>query len=264
MPFYTFRINSTERNVLTKTFTTQDYFDLHYLLAGQDYTGVDLFCQQKFEEYTKDKTKLNCFDKFLYLFSQKVVSHESEISIVHTVEQGEKLNKLISLAKIYNDICDLKYQLKNTFEEGNLKLEVGVPVNLSDKRRLVIYSLQVNDLVINDTDRAEISSLSFLPVGLYRKILKMQLSNNNALNTLYFKECFLRDFTFDTECFLYILNFVYNENVSNFYDLTYKLNKDYSVNYSYMCTLTMRELYLLVETINKSVQEKKNKEKTYE
>ena len=258
MPYYTFRINSTEKNVLTKTFNTRDYFDLHFLLAGQDFIGVDLFCEAKFKEYTKNDTQLNCFDKFLYLFSQKVVSHESDISIVQTINE-EKTTKIISLAKIYNEICDLKFKTRDVFVEGDLKLEFGIPNNLSDKRNVVFYDLELKNNKIENITDYDLITLSFLPVKLYKQISQLQQSNNKNIASEYFYTCFLRDLSFDTETFLYMLNFIFNENVSNFYDLAFKLNKDFHVNYSYIDTITMRELSLLTETINKSIKDKKNK-----
>ena len=99
MPYYTFNIYSTKKDVLTKQFTTQDCLDLHYLLANRDYVGVDIFCQLKFEEYSNVNAKLDSFDKFLYLLSQKILSHNFDTSVIHSnSESNSKITKIITKA----------------------------------------------------------------------------------------------------------------------------------------------------------------------
>lgn len=260
MPYYTFKIYSTEKNVLTKHFTTQDCVDLHFLLANEDYIGVDLFCQLKFEEYSKDKTKLTAFDKFLFLFSQKIISHSFETSVVHSTTGSEtKITKLVSLVRIYNEICDSKFTLSEKYNDGDLEIEYGVPYNLCDKKNINFYSVRVGDKKYEDVEQYDYSDLSFLPVKLYTKLQNMQLNNNKIIKSEYFQSNFIRELTFTNECFLYFLNFIYSENVADFYSLTYNMNKDFNVHYDHIKSITMRELYLLVDTINKSVQDKNKK-----
>lgn len=260
MPYYTFKIYSTEKNVLTKHFTTQDCIDLHFLLANEDYIGVDLFSQQKFEKYSKDNTKLTAFDKFLYLFSQKIISHSFDTSVVHsTAGSDTKITKLVSLVKIYNEISDSKFILSEKFKDGDLEIEYGAPYNLCDKKNINFYSVKVGDKKYEDVEQYNYTDLSFLPVKLYTKLQNMQLNNNKIIKSEYFQSNFLRELTFTNECFLYFLNFIYNENVADFYSLTYNMSKDFNVNFNHIKSITMRELYLLVDTINKSVQEKNKK-----
>jgi hypothetical protein len=101
--------------------------------------------------------------------------------------------------------------------------------------------------------------MSLLPVKLYRELQEMQHKNNKLIKSEYFQSNFLRELTFTNECFLYLLDFIYSENVADFFSLTYNMNKDFSIEYSHIKSITMRELYLLVDTINKSVQDKKKK-----
>lgn len=260
MPYYTFKFYSTEKNVLTKQFTTQDCIDTHFLLANQDFVGLDLFCQVKYEEYTNDKTKLNSLDKFLYLFSQKIISHSFDTSVVHSIQGSEtKMTKLVSLVKIYNDISDSKFTILQKFSEGNLRIEYGIPLNLSDSKNFTFYSIEVGDTAYKDIDSFNFSDFSFLPVKLYRNLQYMQLENNKKIKSEYFQANFIRELTFTNECFLYILDFIYSENVADFFHLTYNLSKDFGVNHSFIKSVTMRELYLMVDTINKSTQDKKKK-----
>lgn len=259
MPYYTFKVYSTEKNVLTRQFSTQDCIDLHFLLANQDYTGVDMFCQLKYEEYSKDSTKLTALDKFLYLFSQKIISHSFDTSVVHKTKDSETtLTKLVSLVKIYNTISDAKFKTNGRFTEGKLCIEYGVPYNLADINYFTFYSIKLDGEEIA-IDISDCSSLSFLPVKLYMSLQNMQLENNKLIKSEYFQSNFLRELTFTNECFLYLLDFIYSENVAEYFTLTYNMNKDFSVEYSHIKSITMRELYLLVDTINKSVQEKKKK-----
>lgn len=265
MPYYTFKVYSTEKSVLTKQFTTQDCIDLHFLLANEDYTGVDLFCQLKFEEYTNDKTRLNSLDKFLYLFSQKIISHSFDTSVVHSFpDNGAKVTKVVSLVKIYNNISDSKFTLSGKFKEGNVVIEYGVPFNLSDKSNFSFYSVTVNNETYPEIEKYSCTDFSFLPVKLYTDLQNMQIENNKIIKSEYFQSCFIRELTFTNECFLYILDFIYSENVADFFKLAYNISKDFGISHSHTKSVTMRELYLLVDTINKSVQEKKNKNNTDE
>lgn len=260
MPYYTFKVYSTGKNVLTKQFTTQDCIDLHFLLANQDFIGVDLFCQSKFEEYSKDSTRLNALDKFLYLFSQKIISHNFDTSVVHKIKDSEtKLTKLVNLVRIYNAVSDSVFQTSGNFTEGDLQIEYGIPFDLADKNYYSFYSIKVKDKELTNIESLEPTAMSFLPVKLYRNLQEMQLKNNKIIKSEYFQSNFLRELTFTNECFLYLLDFIYSENVADFFSLTYNMNKDFNVDYSHIKSITMRELYLLVDTINKSVQEKKKK-----
>lgn len=260
MPYYTFKIYSSGKNVLSKQFSTQDCIDLHFLLANEDYTGVDLFCQLKFEEYTNDKTRLNSLDKFLFLVSQKIISHTFDTSVVHSIQGSEtKLTKLVSLVKIYNTISDISFKVKNVFSEGNLQIEYGIPYDLADKKSFNFYSIKLGDVEYKDVNEYDCSSLSFLPVKLYMDLQNMQLENNKKIKSEYFQSNFIRELTFSNECFLYFLDFIYSENVADFFSLTYNMNKDFGVAFSHLKSITMRELYLLVDTINKSTQDKKKK-----
>jgi len=260
VPYHTFKVYSSGKNVLTKQFTTQDCIDLHFLLANQDFTGVDLFCQAKYEEYSKDNTKLNSLEKFLYLFSQKILSHSFDTSVVHKMKDSEtKLTKLVNLVKIYNSVSDAIFQTKGSFTEGDLQIEYGIPFNLADKNYYSFYSIKVKDKELTNVESLETTTMSFLPVKLYRELQEMQLKNNKLIKSEYFQSNFLRELTFTNECFLYLLDFIYSENVADFFSLTYNMNKDFNVDYSHIKSITMRELYLLVDTINKSVQDKKKK-----
>ena len=260
MPYYTFKIISSGKNVLTKQFSTQDCIDLHFLLANEDYIGVDLFCQLKFEEYTNDKTKLNSLDKFLFLVSQKIISHTFDTSVVHSIQGNEsKITKIVSLVNIYNPVSDTIFKQRDVFTEGKLKIEYGIPYNLADKKNFNFYSIKIGDAEYTDVSEYDCSSLSFLPVKLYMDLNNMQLENDKKIKSEYFKSNFLREFTFTNECFLYFLDFIYSENVAEYFNLTYTLSKDYKVEYGHIKSITMRELYLLVDTINKSAQDKKKK-----
>lgn len=258
MPYYTFKIISSGKNVLTKQFSTQDCIDLHFLLANEDYVGVDLFCQLKFEEYANDKTKLNSLDKFLFLVSQKIISHTFDTSVVHSIQGNEsKITKIVSLVNIYNPISDAIFKQRDTFSEGTLQIEYGIPFNLADKKNFNFYSIKLGDVEVKDVNEYDCTSLSFLPVKLYMDLNNMQLENNKKIKSEYFKSNFLRELTLSNECFLYFLNFIYSESVANFFSLSHTLSKDYRVEYSHIKSITMRELYLLVDTINTSAQEKK-------
>lgn len=257
MPYYTFNIYSTKKDVLTKQFTTQDCIDLHFLLANEDYIGVDMFCQTKFEEYSKDTTILNSFDKFLYLLSQKILSHSFDTNIIiQRADSDSKITKKTSLVRIYNEISDKKYILNGTYTEGDMEIKYSIPQNLACKSDIVLYSIKnsTENKIINEIDNKDLPSL---PVKLYALIQNMQLKNNNFIESEYFQSNFLRQLTFSNECFLYILNFIYQENIAEYYSLSYNLNKEFSVGYDHIKTITMRELYLLVDTINKIIQEKK-------
>ena len=87
----------------------------------------------------------------------------------------------------------------------------------------------------------------------------MQHENNKIIKSEYFASNFIRELTFSNECFLYFLDFIYSENVADFFNLSFNLSKDFSVEYEHIKSITMRELYLLIDTINKSVQDKKKK-----
>lgn len=261
MPYYTFKVYSTEKNVLTKQFSSRDCIDLHFLLANKDYEGVDLFCQKKYEEYTNDNTLLNSLDKFLYLFSQKILSHNFDTTVIHTYEASKtKITKTISLVKIYNDISECKFTLQSCYKEGNVKIEFGIPKKLSDIKNLNFYSISVEDKVFNNVDKYDCTDLSFLPVKLYRIIQNWQQENNKKIKSEYFKSSFIRELSFTNECFLYILDFIYNENVADFFDLSYTLSKDFGIDHNFIKNTTMRELYLLVDTININTKKKKNNE----
>lgn len=259
MPYYTFNIYSSKKDVLSKQFTTQDCLDLHYLLANQDFVGVDIFCQLKFEEYTKDVSRLNSFDKFLYLFSQKILSHNFDTSVIHSnSESGSKVTKVISLVKIYNEITDKVFKLSGKFEEGALEIEYCVSNNLSDKKIINFNSVKLNK---ESKDLSVISDVPLLslPVKLYNQLEDMQHKNSEVISSEYFKSSFLKPLTFSNESFLFLLSFIYSESIADFFSLNYNLNKDFSVSFEHIKTITMRELYMLVETINKNIQEKKKK-----
>lgn len=262
MPYYTFNVYSHNKNVLTKQFTTQDCFDVHFLLANNDYEGIDLFCQQKFEEYSNSKLKLNCLDKFLFLFSQKIISHNFDINLSHSIPGVEKKTTIVtSLVKIYNTISDSKFTLCKKFTEGNVEIEYGIPYSIASNRDYCFYKINVNSKEYRDLEQYDTDTMSFLPVKLYRELIKMQQENNKIIESTYFKNCFLTDLKFSNECFLYLLNFIYTENVGDYFSLCYNLSKDYGVDYNHIKSITMRELYLLVDTINKIVQEKNKKNK---
>ena len=257
MPYYTFNVYSTKKDILTKQFTTQDCIDLHFLLANEDFIGVDMFCQTKYEEYTKDNTKLNSFDKFLFLFSQKILSHSFDTNIIIQNKDAEsKITKKTSLVKIYNEISEKIFILKGSYVEGCVEIEYGIPANLSSKNNVILYSLKTDTehKVLSESDNKDLPSL---PIKLYTQIQDMQLKNNEIIISSYFSDSFLRPLMFSNECFLYILNFIYQENVADYFSLSYNLNKEFNVGFDHIKTITMRELYLLVDTINKITQEKK-------
>ena len=157
MPYYTFKIISSGKNVLTKQFSTQDCIDLHFLLANEDYVGVDLFCQLKFEEYANDKTKLNSLDKFLFLVSQKIISHTFDTSVVHSIQGNEsKITKIVSLVNIYNPISDTIFKQRDLFSEGALQIEYGIPFlkyhSLLCKKKFILFitfTLSLKKILLN-------------------------------------------------------------------------------------------------------------------
>lgn len=258
MPYYSFKVYSTRKTVLTKQFTTQDCLDLHFLLANKDYIGVDIFCQQKYEEYSNDKTRLNCFDKFLYLFSQKILSHTFDLVVSHQGEK-EKIKKYVSLVKLYNDIESCSFKLKESYKQGDLEIIYGIPYDLNCSNNYIFYSIKTNNCVYENIENLDSNTASSLPIKLYTNIQNMQVENNKKINSKYFEQCFLKELDFSNNTFLYFLDFIYSENVGDFFMLCYNLNKEFHVHFNHIKTITMRELFLLVDTINTSIKEKKAK-----
>ncbi len=264
MPYYTFKVPSTNKNVLAKQFTTQDCIDLHFLLANQDIEGVDLFCEKKFLEYTNCSDKLNSLDKFLFLFSQKIISHNFDISVNHVSSNNSKMTIVINLVNIYNKISDTKFIINETYTESNLEIEYGIPFNLSSKQNVALYKIKTNEGVFENLDNYSSSIINELPYKMSLQINKMIVKNNELMSFDYFKKSFLRDLELNNECFLFILDFIYTENVGNFFSLCFNLCKEYNINYEHIITITMRELQLIVDTINKINQEKKKQQKSNE
>lgn len=259
MPYYTFNIYSTKKDVLTKQFTTQDCLDLHYLLANRDYVGVDIFCQVKFEEYSNVNVKLNSFDKFLYLLSQKILSHNFDTSVIHSnSESNSKITKIISLVKIYNEVTEKSFQISGKFEEGSLQVEYTIPQDLSCSNFFNYKSVKLNNEIKELSIISEIP-LPSLPVELYNQLETMQLKNSEIIASEYFSSSFLKPLTFSNESFLFLLTFIYSENIIEFLSLSYTLSKDFNISFEHIKSITMRELYMLVETVNKSIQDKKKK-----
>ena len=87
----------------------------------------------------------------------------------------------------------------------------------------------------------------------------MQLKNSEIIASEYFSSSFLKPLTFSNESFLFLLTFIYSENVVDFLSLTYTLNKNFNISFEHIKSITMRELYMLVDTVNKSVQDKNKK-----
>ena len=267
MPYYTFKLASSKKSVLTKQFTTQDCIDLHFLLANKDIQGVDAFCEKKFFEYTGEIVLLHSLDKFLYLFSQKILSHSFFTTVVHSIKEKGTTKKnpiKINLVKIYNLISDSQFKLKDVFEEGDLKIEYGIPHNLSDSKLFNFYSVQIGDIKYSEINEYDCSTMSFLPLRLYQDILEMQTKNSKLIKSEYYEKNFLTELEFNNSSFLFLLDFIYSENVGDFYTLTFTMCKDHNISYEHIKSITMRELYLLVDTINKDVQEKKQKQKSNE
>jgi hypothetical protein len=267
VPYYTFKLASSKKSVLTKQFTTQDCIDLHFLLANKDIQGVDAFCEKKFVEYTGESVSLNCLDKFLYLFSQKILSHSFFTTVVHSTKvngENKKTPRKVNLVNIYNSISDAEFKQKDVFEQGDLRIEYGIPVNLSDSKLFNFYSVQVGNIKNSKINEFDCSSMSFLPLRLYRDILEMQTNNSKIIKSEYFEKNFLTELEFNNSSFLFILDFIYSENVGDFYTLSFTMCKDHNISFEHIKSVTMRELYLLVDTINKDVQEKKQKQKSNE
>ena len=259
MPYYTFNIYSTKKDVLTKQFTTQDCLDLHYLLANRDYVGVDIFCQLKFEEYSNVNAKLDSFDKFLYLLSQKILSHSFDTSVIHSnSESNSKITKIISLVKIYNEVTEKIFKLSGKFVEGSLEVEYTIPQDLSCSNFFNYKSVKLNKEIKELSIISEIP-LTSLPVELYNQLETMQLKNSEIRASEYFSTSFLKPLTFSNESFLFLLTFIYSENVVEFLSLSYTLNKNFNISFEHIKSITMRELYMLVDTVNKSVQDKNKK-----
>lgn len=263
MPYYTFKIPSLNKNVLAKQFTTEDCIDLHFLLANEDYEGVDLFCEKKFVEYTGCLTQINSIDKFLFLFSQKILSHSFEINVNHVSENEKKLTVRIDLVRIYNFISDLNFITTQTYKDKDLEIEYGVPLNLSCKELISLYKLKINDETIQIDNKIDYS-LEDLPLEMHNQISKMIDKNNESIKLDYFKSSFLRNLELSNQCFLFILDFIYTENVGSFFSLKFNLSKEYNISYEHIKSITMRELQLLVDTINTNNQEKKKQQKVNE
>jgi len=263
VPYYTFKVPSTNKNVLAKQFTTQDCIDLHFLLANQDFEGVDLFCEKKFLEYTSCNCRLNSLDKFLFLFSQRILSHSFDISVNHVGSNDEKTTVTVSLVNIYNSIADTKFIINEIYKESNLEIEYGIPYNLSSKQRVNLYKIKTDKETFYDLNDKE-NFLEELPYQMNKQVNNMLLKNNELIKLEYFKKSFLRDLELNNECFLFILDFIYTENVGNHFTLSFNLCKEYNINYEHIKSITMRELQLIIDTINIINQEKKKKQKANE
>lgn len=263
MPYYTFKVPSTNKNVLAKQFSTQDCIDLHFLLANEDFEGVDLFCEKKFLEYTGCSEKINSLDRFLFLFSQKILSHTFDISVNHVITPENKTSVTISLVNIYNNISDKKFIFSQVYSDENIEIEYSIPTTLSSKQEISLQKIKVKDEVIEVKD-SDSYNVEDLPFEVYNQASKMMEKNNELIKFDYFKKGFLRELEFNNQCFLFILDFVYTENVANYYHLLFNLCKEYNISFEHIKSTTMRELQLIVDTINTINQEKKKQQKVNE
>lgn len=261
MSYYTFKVFSTKEDILTKQFSAQDCIDLNFLLNNKDNLGVDKFCEEKFKNYTGKDTKLTNFDKFLYLFSQKIMSHSYEVTVLH--KRGEeKINYVVNLVQLYNLIDSASFVTNQVYNDGCLVIEYGIPNDLSCVSNFLIKSIKTPDKTFYNVTDPDV--LAFLPVELYKEITKMQAKNNEIIKSSLYEDAFLRELTFTNDEFLYFLTFIYSENIENFYFLTYTLQKDYNISMSFCRSITLRDLYLIVDTINRDNNDKKNKQGRYE
>lgn len=263
MPYYTFKIPSLNKNVLAKHFSSRDCIDLHFLLANEDFEGVNLFCEKKFVEYTGCTETINSLDKFLFLFSQKILSHSFDINVNHVSTNESKTTIKINLVRIYNSISDSNFITKQTYKDKDLEIEYGIPLNLSNKEHISLYTIKINGVAIN-IDNSLDYKIDDLPVEMFKQVNKMLLKNNEMIKSDYFKSGFLRDLELSNSCFLFFLDFIFTENVASFFNLKFNLSKEYNINYEYIETISMRELQLLVDTINTNNQEKKKQQKANE
>ena len=150
------------------------------------------------------------------------------------------------------------FKLSGKFVEGSLEVEYTIPQDLSYGNFFNYKSVKLNKEIKELSIISEIP-LPSLPVELYNQLETMQLKNSEIIASEYFSSSFLKPLTFSNESFLFLLTFIYSENVVDFLSLTYTLSKNFNISFEHIKSITMRELYMLVDTVNKSVQDKNKK-----
>lgn len=248
MSYYSLTLPSKKEDILSKTFTIDDYISVIQLVNTDDIKGLDLFVEEKFKEYTKKDITLYSADKFAYLLAQRIISNNEKI----TLKTGTDSTFSLDLFKIYQDLLEHSFKIEEVIDYKGIKIKIGLPFSLSFKDNIQIHS--INDKILRENSKA-----SDLPQSAFNKITEFYNFNNNLIVQDYFSSIFKGKFTFNNESFLFLIKFIYGEDISSIYENFFTLCKGYNYDIGVMKGFTLRELYLHIILVNNYVKEQNKK-----
>lgn len=246
MSYFSLTLPSIKETFLTKSLNVQDIIDINFLLSNKDIKGLDLFVEQKFLNYTNKDNKLLAFDKFAYLFSQRIFSVGEKIEL----KISDNKTKTVKLIEIYNDIIEKDFILSKEIKFNSERLTLQYPYNFSDEER--IYAKDNENTLI---------PVSYLPVNIFKEATTFFSYNNDLIKQDSFKSTYNTNFSLNNEQFIQILGFIFNENVNSIYENFFTLCHSYNYDIGVMKEFTLRELYLHILVVNNYVKKQKREKK---
>jgi len=247
--YYSLSLPTKKETILSKTFNVEDILDINYLINNLDIPGLDLFTEKKFKEYTDIEYKLTSFDKFSYLYSQRIFS----ISEKMTLKYSEERTFTLSLPKLYNDLILNDFIFNKKVKYRDKEFEIKYPYSFNEKEKLYAHT--------EDSLRIPISEL---PVNCYKDIINFYNKNNSLIDQDYFKKVFNFDFILSNDIFLEILQFIFQENANSIFQNFFTLIHDYNYDIQSLKKFSLRELYLHILVVNNYNKNKQKERKKYE
>lgn len=250
MSVYSLTLPSIKKTFLSKGFTVQDCLDINFLINNEDKIGLDLYIQKKFLEYTDLDNELLAIDKFAYLFTQKIMSHDPVLKL----KSGENDSISVNLVQIYNDLMEKDFIKEQEITINNIKLVYGLPKSLNSDKSIQLYS-------VNGT-KVEEDILDSLPAKIIKTISGFITKNNELINQSYYYDVFKSKFSLKNSEYFSFIKLLFTENIASLFHTLFILNKEYNLDIDFIRNFTQRDLYLYVLTVNKYVKDKEQQQKT--